>query len=342
MCCLRKTRSAFTLIELLVVVAIIALLISILLPALSHAKEQARIAHCLANMHFIGQAANTYLLEYEDLPWVLPIPYYSDGKLWGEHDVGVFTEFIWGGGMPDKTEQDVSNADFGSQDLSPIHADTYHYAPRIRPMNPFLMPEVSWDDPEREGSRGRTAKKMVLPGNFICPSDSSPWVPWYGSTDNWDIEASLPASTWEFWGTSYAINWYWPYYYERAPPGQRRTEPYNGELWKIFGIDQPYDPVSLGRYMFTHNVTGGYASKLIIFYENRLNYALEGAGPRGWNNAEAKRIVGWHKAQDMHVAAFLDGSARYQVFDTRYIDGPGWTSWPNRPWGGDWEQYQDE
>jgi prepilin-type N-terminal cleavage/methylation domain-containing protein/prepilin-type processing-associated H-X9-DG protein len=45
-----KTRQAFTLIELLVVVAIIALLLSILLPSLARAKETSRIAVCKVNM----------------------------------------------------------------------------------------------------------------------------------------------------------------------------------------------------------------------------------------------------------------------------------------------------
>ncbi len=64
-----QTR-AFTLIELLVVVAILALLISILLPALGRAKENGRRAACLSNLHQLGQAFQQYLHEYND---VLPI-----------------------------------------------------------------------------------------------------------------------------------------------------------------------------------------------------------------------------------------------------------------------------
>lgn len=50
--CLKSTK-AFTLIEVLVVVAILALLVSILLPSLARAKETARIAVCKVNMQTI-------------------------------------------------------------------------------------------------------------------------------------------------------------------------------------------------------------------------------------------------------------------------------------------------
>ena len=56
----------FTLIELLVVVAIIALLVSILLPALAAAREQTRTAYCLASLRQVGMAANYYASDYDD------------------------------------------------------------------------------------------------------------------------------------------------------------------------------------------------------------------------------------------------------------------------------------
>ena len=56
----RPLRAGFTLIELLVVIAIVAILIALLLPALGHARRNARIAATLARLRDLGQGATLY------------------------------------------------------------------------------------------------------------------------------------------------------------------------------------------------------------------------------------------------------------------------------------------
>jgi prepilin-type N-terminal cleavage/methylation domain-containing protein len=77
----RRMSRGFTLIELLVVVAVIALLVSILLPSLNRARESGRRAVCQANLHHIGLAFKQYFHDNGDmLPLAAHMPLYMTAE----------------------------------------------------------------------------------------------------------------------------------------------------------------------------------------------------------------------------------------------------------------------
>ena len=63
---LKRAALGFTLVELLVVIAIIAILASLLLPALGNAKESARSVACINSLRQLGMASSLYAVDNDD------------------------------------------------------------------------------------------------------------------------------------------------------------------------------------------------------------------------------------------------------------------------------------
>ena len=83
----RRHALGFTLVELLVVIAVITVLISLLLPALNKAREQAKLLQCESNLRQWGQASYNFAVEHrgrfpetwgiENTPGVQPYYYFA-------------------------------------------------------------------------------------------------------------------------------------------------------------------------------------------------------------------------------------------------------------------------
>ncbi|HUW62822.1 MAG TPA: prepilin-type N-terminal cleavage/methylation domain-containing protein [Candidatus Bathyarchaeia archaeon] len=95
----RKGAGGFTLVELLVVIAIIAILAALLLPALSRARESARVAHCANNLKQFGLIFKMFASEHKG-DWPLRhVPYHRaytpDRSCWSFFDsTDVYPEYL--------------------------------------------------------------------------------------------------------------------------------------------------------------------------------------------------------------------------------------------------------
>lgn len=156
----RKERSGFTLIELLVVVAIIALLISILLPSLARARELAKRTTCAANMSGMGKGYYTYATENND-SWPVAAP--NSTMRTNPQAVAYWNMTGMNGGMTNQTP---------SGDPASMANTTYYQQ--------LSVTRCEWQLIKTGGTS---------PKSFICPSSSDTPDSVDNPADFWDFPA---------------------------------------------------------------------------------------------------------------------------------------------------------
>jgi prepilin-type N-terminal cleavage/methylation domain-containing protein len=170
----RATRTwGFSLIELLIVVAITAILVSILAPALSGVRSAARTVACLSNQRQLGVAWSVYADDFQS--YAMPVAADDTGPDEGD-------TLYWFGGAGDETG--VTHAERGF--LAPYLQDT------LRERGVYECPEQPWGSYSPQGLPRSVTTTYGYNGYYLSPSATPGWNVQIGQRPwrrIWDIPA---------------------------------------------------------------------------------------------------------------------------------------------------------
>ena len=194
-----NVKRGFTLIELLVVVSIIALLVSILLPALSKARETTKLILCSNNVRQIVMAEGFYALDYRDrLPPINFSQMYDlYGIKWPPDDQTPFGDTVW----TEAIEPYIPQAQYGQEDylmtcpnFARMHPGIEAYGTAGTPYGMLGAADNNQDGAVHEeingvdyyGSCPLNVLRVKHPSGLILISESY-WHPWWPTKTAWMI-----------------------------------------------------------------------------------------------------------------------------------------------------------
>lgn len=168
-------KRKFTLIELLVSIAILAILTSILLPALNKARERSRSISCISNLKQCGQGILSYAISAYD---IISFQYLNAGQMTWAMDLDLFSSMKKAVSCP-VTQETMPNANYsygiriGNASASSASGfGTYCEAYFGNPL--FTVPATKWDGSSVTGI-GCNLKRLKMPSLYLLLADSVVW-----------------------------------------------------------------------------------------------------------------------------------------------------------------------